>query len=84
MKKITLAFAAALILSLTPAYAASLKRGNAAYDNKDYATARMEWQPLAEQGNVAAQFNMGILYRNGLGVEKDPGLAARWYRKAAD
>lgn len=83
MKKIALAFTAALVLNLTPANAASLKKGNAAYQNKDYATARMEWQPLANEGNAAAQYNLGLLYAYGKGVAQDYAQAAKWYRSAA-
>jgi len=37
-----------------------------------------------EQGNSAAQFNLGLLYDNGQGVERDYAQAAVWYNKAAD
>jgi TPR repeat protein len=39
---------------------------------------------LAEQGDVVAQFNIGVSYANGLGVPKNELEAARWFRKAAD
>ncbi|MFN7098504.1 MAG: tetratricopeptide repeat protein, partial [Gammaproteobacteria bacterium] len=29
-------------------------------------------------------YNLGIMYANGRGVEKDYGEAARWYRKSAE
>ena len=35
---------------------------------------------LAEQGNVNAQFNLGIMYGNGLGVPENNVEAVRWYR----
>ena len=38
---------------------------------------------LAEQGNVEAQFNLGLLYDQGRGVPKDKQEALRWYRRAA-
>ena len=38
---------------------------------------------LAEQGNVEAQFNLGLLYDRGRGVPKDKHEALRWYRRAA-
>lgn len=38
----------------------------------------------AEQGSAAAQFNLGVLYENGDGVERDLAEALRWYRKAAE
>ena len=40
--------------------------------------------PLAEQGDVVAQFNLGILYDNGQGVPQDYAEAMKWYRKAAE
>ena len=41
------------------------------------------WRPLAEQGNPAAQFNLGLMYEKGEGVTKDYQESARWYHKAA-
>ena len=38
---------------------------------------------LAEQGNVEAQFNLGLLYDQGRGLPKDKQEALRWYRRAA-
>ncbi len=38
---------------------------------------------LAEEGDMAAQFEMGMAYDCGTGVEKDPAKALDWYRKAA-
>ncbi len=39
---------------------------------------------LAQTGNVLAQYNLGLMYYNGTGVEKDQSEAAQWYRRAAD
>lgn len=36
----------------------------------------------AEEGNADAQFNLGRMYANGLGVPQDDSLAIEWYRKA--
>ena len=38
----------------------------------------------AEQGDAAAQFNLGAMYTNGKGVLKDEAEAARWFRMAAE
>ena len=38
----------------------------------------------ADAGNAGAQFNLGLMYANGLGVAKDPVEAAKWWRLAAD
>ena len=39
---------------------------------------------MAETGDASAQFNLGVMYDNGLGVAQDYAAAASWYRKAAD
>ena len=38
----------------------------------------------AEQGNAAAQFNLGVMYEDGQGVRQDYAQAVQWYRKAAE
>jgi len=60
------------------------KEGLTAYEAKDYDTAMDLWRPLAGQGNAKAQFNIGVMYNNGQGVDEDPVEALVWYRKAAD
>ena len=73
-----------LSLMLTGAAAAGpFEDGSAAYKRGDYATALRLWRPLAEQGIAKAQFNLGVMYRNGQGVTQDYAEALRWYRKAA-
>ena len=39
---------------------------------------------LAEQGNMKAQYILGLMYNLGEGVKKDNKEAVRWYRKAAE
>ena len=58
--------------------------GQAAYDRKDYATALKLWRPLAEQGDAAAQADLGYVYQTGRGVEREQAEAIKWYRRAAD
>jgi len=38
----------------------------------------------AEQGDSSAQFNLGLMYQNGLGVYQDYRSAFKWYRLAAE
>ncbi len=38
----------------------------------------------AEQGNIGAQIDLGIMYQYGKGVAKDETKAVYWYRKAAE
>lgn len=58
--------------------------GYQSYLKGDYAAAFREWLPLAELGDVEAQYNLGVLYDEGAGVEQDLVAAADWYRKAAE
>jgi TPR repeat protein len=41
------------------------------------------YRRAAEQGNVLAQTNLGIMYAEGHGVAKNYAEAAKWYRLAA-
>jgi hypothetical protein len=56
----------------------------AAYENADFATALKIWTPLAEQGDAAAQSNLGVLYHQGQGVTQDYKTAVKWYKRAAE
>ena len=56
----------------------------AAYRRGDYATALKLIRPLAEQGNVAAEYNLATMYYNGEGTRRDYAQAMMWFRRAAD
>ena len=56
----------------------------AAYRKGDYAAALGIIRPLAEEGNVAAQFNLGVMFQLSHGVPQDNEAAVSWYRKAAE
>ena len=58
--------------------------GYQSYLKGDYAAAYAEWLPLAELGDAEAQYNLGVMYDEGAGVEQDLKAAAAWYRKAAE
>jgi hypothetical protein len=73
-----------LLLAAPPAAAADFETGVAAARAENYPAALREWQPLAESGHRDAQFNLGLLYENGLGVARDDAEALRWYRRAAE
>lgn len=61
----------------------SFERGVKAYQAEDYSTARKHWQFLALYGHASAQYNLGVMHRNGLGVPQDNRLALKWFRVAA-
>ncbi len=59
------------------------KAGWEAYHQMDYATALRHWRPLAQQGHALAQFILGRMYRDGLGVLQDLVMAYVWLNLAA-
>ena len=78
-------FLALAIMALAvSADAGPFEEGLAAYKQGDYPTALQFWRPLAEQGNPAAQFNLGFMYGNGRGEAEDDAEAVKWYSKAAE
>ena len=60
------------------------QQGFDAFQKNDYQTAFKLWLPLAEQGDVNAQFNLGVIYEKGQGVKQDYFEAVNWYRKASE
>jgi uncharacterized protein len=67
-----------------PAKAGPLDDGNAAMHRKDFAAALELLGPLARDGNAIAQFNLGFLFDEGLGVPQNHMRAFNWYLKAAN
>ena len=63
---------------------ADFQKGLTAYRSNDYATALREWEPLAEQGDAFAQYNLGVMYANGDGVPQDDKIALKWFTLAAE
>jgi TPR repeat protein len=74
----------AILLSASSALAEAYEDGVAAYTREDYTTALRLFQPLAEQGDPRAQFNLGVIYELGQCVPQDNSEAVKWYRKAAE
>jgi peptidoglycan hydrolase-like protein with peptidoglycan-binding domain len=85
-RRLAPALAAVLALAglaaATPALA-DYDSGITAYENRDYATAERELQPLADRGDPRAQRLMGLMYRDGLGVRQDLIRAYMWFDLAA-
>jgi TPR repeat protein len=73
-----------LVVFASRAVAGPFEEGLSAYGRGDHQSALRIWRPLAEGGDAAAQFNVGLLYDTGQGVPEDPAAAAHWYRLAAD
>ncbi|HTD03779.1 tetratricopeptide repeat protein [Undibacterium sp.] len=74
----------ALTIGLNSFAQAGLVEGLAAIKAKDYAEGFKQLSPIAEQGDLEAQHNLGRLYAYGLGTPKDGTKALYWYTKAAN
>ena len=61
---------------------AGTAEGMEALKAQDYAKAKEEFRTAADAGDAEAQFQLGELYLNGLGVTKSPRYAVQWYEKA--
>ena len=82
MKKLLLTII--FVIFSTNVSAQDFNKGYEAAQRGDYATAIKEWKPLAEQGDAAAQFNVGVMHERGKGVLKDNSEAAKWYELSAE
>lgn len=72
-----------IFVTFSTIQAAELEDGFQAFTTGDYEQALRLWLPLAEKDNADAQYNLGILYMKGLGVEENLKTAFIWYKRAA-
>ena len=63
---------------------ADYDKGISAAKQGDYSAAFEEWSISAKNGHPKAQYNLGVLFENGLGTELDLLQAAKWYIVAAE
>jgi cell division septation protein DedD len=75
--------AALLGTTISPVAAQSVRAGIQAWQHADYDRAVAIWRPLAEKGDIDAQFNLGQAYRLGRGVPTNLAAAATWFQRAA-
>ena len=67
-KQLTYLLALTFLFLFTSSCSDTLQDGNAATDRGDYKTAHRIYLKLAEDGNVYAQYNLGLQYDRGKGV----------------
>lgn len=90
MSKLKLLLSAGLLLQVTsslaaePTAEADLRKAAKLHLGGDTATAVQIWKKWAQQGDVDAAYNLGLVYQHADGVPYDPREAARWYRQAAE
>ena len=84
MKSKCIVIAILFHLFLSPALRADdFAKAFEALEKGDYKTASFYLSFFASNGDSVAQYNMGLLYRDGLGVEKNPKVALSWLYLAA-
>ena len=66
-----------------PQAVALFEAGIAALESNDLPLAFKEFLAAAEEGHADSQFNVAVMYEQGLGVGKDESEAVVWYGKAA-
>jgi TPR repeat protein len=74
---------AAQILGSGGAVAGPWEDGMAAYNRGDYVPAVLVFRAMAQQGNAKAQAALGVMYRRGQGVSRNPARAFVWFSRAA-
>lgn len=73
------------ILIFTPNFvlADDYRDGIKAFDKKNYKKALEIFEPLAKEGDAVAQYNLGIMYSNGLGVGGNLKQGFKWLLRAS-
>lgn len=56
--------------------------GRAGSQTQDYAQLRARYEKAAAAGDAKAMYNLGLLYRDGLGVAQDYAQARHWFEKS--
>ena len=69
---------------MKPAGWAQFEAAIDAYSRGDYATALQKLRPWANQGDPFSQYQLGLMYAKGCGVQQDFQEALRWFRMAAE
>ena len=84
MKKTAIIITAILGFSQIAYAADDLQMGVDAFNKKDYAQALKILQPLADAGDAQAQFTLGAMYGQGMGVDRDRAKSLELVTKSAD
>lgn len=83
LKVAVIGSALAVAAGVSAAFAGQLEDGESAFFQGRYDTALSLLRPLAQNGNVAAQFYVGKMYSEGKGLARDDSTAAKWMLEAA-
>jgi len=76
-------FAIVFLLMVRSSFAQSVSEALDLMSNAEYDAAFKILSTLSNQGDVVAQYNLGLMLKNGLGRDKDAEQAAYWFGQAA-
>ena len=62
----------------------TLDDGLEAYKARKFCEAAEIWMTFAEQGVAEAQFNLGVMYKDGIGVPQNHDDAMNWLTKSSE
>ena len=62
---------------------ADFQKGLMFSKRNDYQNAIREWKPLSDEGHQGAQYHLGWIYENGIGLKKNIVEAERLYKLSA-
>ncbi|MEJ2142980.1 MAG: SPOR domain-containing protein [Gammaproteobacteria bacterium] len=71
------------LLFFNIAFAQSLQQAAKLLDEGQYETAYKIYVALAQANDPVAQYNLGLMFKNGLGREASPEQASFWFQQAA-
>lgn len=77
-------FTLGLVALLLAGCANAVDRGLEAYHRGDYQEARRLWGDAAQDGNPYAQYNLGLLWADGVGGPKNEKRAIKWFTYSAN
>jgi len=60
----------------------TMEAGLDAYQQRRFRQAAEIWTELAGKGHAEAQFSLGVLYKDGIGVPQDHATAMEWLKMA--
>lgn len=64
-------------------YPKTFEAGLKAYQDGNHSQALRIWRPIAESGHTLAQYNMGVAYAQGIGVDQNLVEASKWWKRSA-
>ena len=74
---------ASIAMSAGMSSGATLDDGLEAFEAGNFEKANRVFEKLAKDGNSSAQFQLGLSYELGRGLEKDDLMAVKWFEAAA-